>query len=84
MATRPSYQPHEPHTWWGRRAAPQRLQRLSDGAPRVHADARRLRLLAFEVFFFGTAMSGPELVRVRDTPAGARTQALELIRTGLV
>jgi hypothetical protein len=56
------------------------VQRLSDGAPRVHAEDRRLRLLALEVFFFGTAMSGPELVRVRDTPAGARTQAPEVIR----
>ena len=31
--------------------------RCSGRAPSRHADARRLRLLAFEVFFFGTAMS---------------------------
>jgi hypothetical protein len=31
-------------------------QRLRGGALSLHALARRLRLLAFDVFFFGTAM----------------------------
>jgi hypothetical protein len=30
---------------------------LLGGLPNRHADARRLRLLAFDVFFFGTAIS---------------------------
>ena len=36
--------------------APQRSQALRAARPRVHADARRLRPLALEVFFFGTAI----------------------------
>ncbi len=77
MASRPSYQPHSPHTWCGRRADPQRGQRLSDGAERVQAELRRLRDFALEVFFFGTAMM--PIQRTRDegsTPhsAGADTK----------
>jgi hypothetical protein len=30
---------------------------LRGGLPRRHADARRLRLLDFDVFFLGTAIS---------------------------
>jgi len=33
-------------------------QTLRGGAESVHADARRLRLLALLVFFLGTAMAG--------------------------
>jgi hypothetical protein len=42
---------------WGTLAAPQRGQTLRGGALNVHADARRLRLFIFEVFFLGTAMA---------------------------
>ncbi len=56
MASRPSYQPHDPQTWWGRRAALQRGHRFSEGALSFQAELRRLRLLALEVFFLGTAM----------------------------
>ena len=56
MAWRPWYQPQLPHTMWGSLVAPQRGQVLRDGALTVHAEARRLRLLALEVFFLGTAM----------------------------
>src|SRR5436190_18503277 len=35
---------------------------LRAGSPRRQADARRLRLLAFDVFFLGTATSAPGLV----------------------
>ena len=38
--------------------------RLRAGASRVQALARRLRLLAFDVFFFGTAMESSFLCRV--------------------
>jgi hypothetical protein len=41
---------------WGCLVAPQCGQTLRDGALRVHADALRLRLLDFEVFFLGTAI----------------------------
>jgi hypothetical protein len=37
-------------------AEPQRGQTLRDGASRVQAEARRLRLLDLEVFFLGTAI----------------------------
>jgi hypothetical protein len=57
MAWRPWYQPQLPHTMCGTLAAPQRGQTLRDGAFNVHADARRLRLFIFEVFFFGTAIA---------------------------
>jgi hypothetical protein len=55
MAWRPWYQPQLPHTTWGSLAAPQRGQTERAGAFTVHAEARRLRLLALEVFFLGTA-----------------------------
>lgn len=56
MAWRPWYHPQLPHTMWGNLVAPQRGQVLRDGALTVQAEARRLRLLALEVFFLGTAM----------------------------
>lgn len=56
MAWRPWYHPHDPHTTWGSLADPQRGQRLRAGASSFQAEARRLRLLDFEVFFFGTAI----------------------------
>jgi hypothetical protein len=37
-------------------AEPHRGQTLRDGASRVQAEARRLRLLDLEVFFLGTAI----------------------------
>jgi hypothetical protein len=37
-------------------AVSQRGQRLADGVGRLQAEARRLRLLALEVFFLGTAI----------------------------
>jgi hypothetical protein len=70
MATRPLYQPQLPHTVCGRLAAPQRGQVLRPGRVIFQAEARRLRLLAFEVFFLGTAMA---LLFVLDA-TGARTQ----------
>jgi hypothetical protein len=39
--------------------AEQRGQVLRDEARTRHAEDRRLRLLALDVFFFGTAMSDP-------------------------
>jgi hypothetical protein len=55
-AWRPAYQPQFPQTTWGSLVAPQRGQRLRAGASRRQALARRLRLLALEVFFLGTAI----------------------------
>ena len=57
MAWRPWYQPQLPHTMWGTFAAPHRGQTLREGGFSVHADARRLRLFIFEVFFLGTAIA---------------------------
>src|SRR5690606_24202591 len=57
MACRPPYQPQLPHTMWGCLAALQRGQTLRDGASSFQAEARRLRLLALDVFFLGTAIS---------------------------
>jgi hypothetical protein len=51
---------------WGCLVAPQWGQTLRDGALRVHADALRLRLLDFEVFFLGTAIV---LLRLGDASA---------------
>jgi hypothetical protein len=42
----------------GNLALPQFGQRLRAGADNVQFDARRLRLLALLVFFFGTAIAG--------------------------
>ena len=42
---------------WGTLAAPHRGQTLREGAFSVHAEARRLRLFIFEVFFLGTAIA---------------------------
>jgi len=57
IAWRPWYQPQLPHTMWGTLAAPQRGHTLREGALSVHAEARRLRLFIFEVFFLGTAIA---------------------------
>jgi hypothetical protein len=56
MAWRSWYQPQLPQTTWGVLVAPQCGQVLRAGRLTVQADARRLRLFALEVFFFGTAM----------------------------
>ena len=66
MAWRPAYQPQLPHTTWGTLVAPQRGHRLRDGRSRVQALARRLRLLALEVFFFGTAIGSDPQVRATE------------------
>jgi hypothetical protein len=58
MAWRPWYQPQVGQTTWGSLAAEHRGQMLRGGAERRQAEARRLRLLALLVFFFGTAMAG--------------------------
>lgn len=57
MAWRPRYQPQFPHTTWGSFVCRHCGHVLLAGAPSRHAEARRLRLLALEVFFFGTAIS---------------------------
>jgi len=54
-ATRPLYQPQVPHTVCGIFAALQRGQVLREGASRRHAEARRLRVFIFDIFFLGTA-----------------------------
>lgn len=57
MAWRPAYQPQLPQARWGRLVALQRGQALRPGVPTRHAEARRLRLFDFDIFFFGTAMA---------------------------
>jgi len=49
------YHPQWPQTTWGSLARRHCGQTLRAGAESVHAEARRLRLLDFDVFFFGTA-----------------------------
>ncbi len=71
MAWRPPYQPQLPHTMWGTLVAPQRGQLLRDGRSRRQALARRLRLLAFEVFFLGTAMTVNLCFEEGARPVGA-------------
>ena len=57
MAWRPWYHPQFGHTTWGSFAWRHCGQVLRGGADSFQADARRLRLFAFEVFFLGTAIS---------------------------
>jgi len=57
MAWRPPYHPQLPQARWGRLVALQRGQALRDVEPTRHAEARRLRLFDFDIFFFGTAMA---------------------------
>jgi hypothetical protein len=57
-AWRPPYQPQLGHTTWGSLAWRHWGQTLRGGSERRQADARRLRLLALEVFFLGTAIGG--------------------------
>ena len=59
MAWRPWYQPQLPHTTWGSLAEPQRGHTERAGTLSVHADARWLRVLLFDFFFFGTGMAVP-------------------------
>ena len=56
MAWRPPYHPQLAKTTWGSLAWRHWGHMLRGGLPRRHADARRLRLLDFDVFFLGTAM----------------------------
>ena len=69
MAWRPAYQPQARQTTWGNLAEPQRGQRLREGTSSVQAAARRLRVLALEVFFFGTGMTS-FLARVQTARSG--------------
>jgi hypothetical protein len=55
IAWRPPYQPQLGQTTWGSLAWRHCGQTLRGGSERRQADARRLRLLALEVFFLGTA-----------------------------
>jgi hypothetical protein len=56
IAWRPLYQPQFGQTMWGSLACWHCGQVERPGVLRTHAEARRLLLFAFEVFFFGTAM----------------------------
>ena len=78
MACRSWYQPQLPHTRWGRLTAPQRLQALRPPERMRHAEALRLRALAFEVFFLGTAMGfgDPRLRFARLRPASLPARRL--------
>ena len=58
---------------WGTLAAPQRGHTLREGALSVHADARRLRLFIFEVFFLGTAIAKRGGYRVATTYSNFRS-----------
>jgi hypothetical protein len=57
MACRPWYQPQWGQITWGSFARRHCGQTLRAGARSVQADARRLRLFDFDVFFFGTAIA---------------------------
>src|SRR3546814_9196180 len=57
IAWRPAYQPQLPQTTWGTLVAPHRGQRLREGRSRRQALAQRMRLLALEAFFLGTALA---------------------------
>src|SRR5207249_10033688 len=84
------YQPQLGQTVWGSLAWWHCGHSLRAGASTRQAEARRLRLFDFEVFFLGTAMSGLSLValevgaqRVERVPprvvVGARTAARALV-----
>jgi len=79
MAWRPPYHPQLSHTVCGRFTEPQRGQLERPDERMRQAEERRLRLLAFEVFFFGTAMTSPEVVSNGPGIPGAR----RLRRTGV-
>jgi hypothetical protein len=55
--SRPLYVPHVGQTWWGRFGCPHRGQTFTFGAL-IACVARRLSRRDFEVFRFGTAMTG--------------------------
>jgi hypothetical protein len=69
MAWRPPYQPQARQTTWGNLAELQRGQTLRAGMPSFQAAARRLRVLALEVFRFGTGMTSI-LARVQMARSG--------------
>jgi hypothetical protein len=56
IAWRPPYQPQLGQTTWGSLAWRHCGQTLRGGSERRQAEARRLRLFDFDVFFLGTAM----------------------------
>src|SRR5690606_7912100 len=77
IAWRPPYQPQFPQTTCGSFTALQRGQVLRGAGLRVQFAARRLRLLDFEVFFFGTAIGrlcSQEWRGGRSRPVGRRTR----------
>lgn len=83
MAWRPWYQPQLPQTTWGSFVALQRGHVLRGAASRVQFEARRLRLLAFDVFFFGTAMvSYPVDFEFTHTPMGVSDTERKLYSLG--
>jgi hypothetical protein len=57
MAWRLWYQPQLLQTMWGTFTAPQRGHVLRGGVLSVQAEARRMRVLDFDIFFLGTAMA---------------------------
>jgi hypothetical protein len=56
MACRPLYHPQFGQTTWGSLAVVHWGQTDRAGVLSTQLDARRLRVLDFEVFFFGTAI----------------------------
>lgn len=56
MAWRSLYQPHDWQTRWGNFTAPHWLQMLREADFSFQAEALRLRPLALDVFFLGTAI----------------------------
>jgi hypothetical protein len=70
-ACRPPYHPQFRQTTWGCFTAPQREHVLRAGRSSRHALARLLRLLALEVFFFGTAIGDQTLMRWQRIPSDA-------------
>lgn len=78
IATRPLYQPQLPHTTWGSLTELQRGHRLRAGVFSVQADARRLRLLDFDILRLGTAMRFPTMssnANVRESAQRLETLA---------
>jgi hypothetical protein len=61
-------------TTWGSLVCRHCGQTLRGGTDNVHALARRLRLFAFEVFFFGTAMIGQLSLEFRWRSSGGEVQ----------
>jgi hypothetical protein len=83
-AWRPPYHPQLGQTTWGNLPLRHCGHVLRGGAARLHALARRLRLFAFDVFFFGTAMKHrayllrrESIVRLAAEPVGTGCRSSE-------